>query len=305
MYKSPFNNLTKRIALAGLFSTMTIVVNAKNTGIHTNQILDTVTKILTENPSNPSADSTKYNISVTESFIKSRNHFSELDSKSIGDIKSISLNVEANNKWAYGLNYLYSKTKFEMVADNRIERSTSHDVLPYGTYFFNSGAFLTVLGGGRFSPVKINQNSGVPASGKTRVGTGILGSDFGIEKDFGLWSPSINLGVLYENEKTHKYTLSDGTVTNKQWIHFLMGQAAVELGVNIHENFQPYVRTGYQSILRRSTSYTIQNWYGWLVGGGVNLFSAEKWNTSLDYEYNKTPKGDRQSSWMLKLAVSF
>ena len=204
------------------------------------------------------------------------------------------------------MSYIYSKTKLEIFEDNRGERSVTHDVLPYVTHFFNSDTFLTVLGGGRFSSVKIAENTGALATGKSRVSTGILGADVGLEKEYGRWSPSVNIGVLYENERTNKYTLTDGTVTRKQWVHFLKGQGSVKLGVNLHENFQPYVRAGYQSVLRRSaTSYTIQDWDGWLVGGGVTLFAEKKWNAGLDYEYSKSPSGERQSALMLKLAVSF
>lgn len=293
MYKNFFHSVTKCIIFVSLVSTM---ANAKP---------HVVTRILTDNPAIPSADSTKYKLSIAEIFIRSRNHLPALDSKLASNVKSISFSAEVNDSWEYGINYLYSKNKFQMAEDNSIERSTSHDIVPYGTYFFNADTSLTVLGGGRFAPIKITQNSNEPVSGKTRANTAILGAEFSVEKNLGLWNPSVNIGMLYENEKTYKYILTDGSVTNKQWIHFLMGQGTVNLGVNIHENFQPYVKTGYQLMLRRSTSYMIQNWGGWLVGGGVNLFSAEKWNTGLDYEYNKAPNGDRQNSFMLNLAVNF
>jgi hypothetical protein len=304
MYKSFLNNMTKCIVLAGTFSAMAVAVSAKARSTGGSQMASAVIKILTDKPLKPSADPTKYNLSVAESFLKGRNHFSKLDSKSTGDVRAISLSVEANDTWEYGLNYLYSKSKFEMVEDNRVERSRSHDIVPHGIYFFGD-SFLTVFGGGRFASTKISQNTGELAKGRAGVNTGILGAEIGIEKDFGLWSPSVNAGVLYENERTSKYRLSDGDVTPRQWLHFLQGSVSAQLAVNVHENFQPYIKTGYQSILRRSSGYTLQKWYGWLVGGGINLFSAEKWNTGLDYEYSKTPTGESQSSVMLKLAVSF
>ena len=78
-----------------------------------------------------------------------------------------------------------------------------------------------------------------------------------------------------------------------------------QLNVNVHENFQPYVKAGGKTILRRSKNYTIQKWNGWSLGGGVNLFGGEKWNTALDYGYDYSPRGTRESSIMLKMAVSF
>lgn len=289
------------MALAG----MALMAMQAQAGTGGAKMSDTVTRILTEKPLKPSEAQSKYNLAFQEIFLKSKNHFSKLAGKSTGNVKAISLNVVESDQWEWGVDYSYSVSKWQGVENDRVEYGDSHEFIPYGTYFFTSDAYVMVKGGGEYSAVNVRQNAGTLASASYKGINGIFGSEIGFEKDFGFWNPSVNAGILYKNERTGHYTLSDASFNRKEYAHHVSGNLEVDITLNVHEDFQPHVRAAGKTILRRSKNYTIQNWNGWSLSGGLKLFSSKKWNTSLDYDYSYSPRGERESAITLKVAVSF
>ena len=300
-----FNKIASRVCSFLLLATISMYSQAKEKSSHENEPADTTAQILVSEFLKPWRNNDKYNFYITESFFKAKNHFPDLYSKASSQATSLAFFVRENHRWRWGVAYMYYADKWHGFEDNWIERSTSHGFTPTVTYSFNDEVHITVMGGGRFSAQKISQVKGVLATGKTHGRTGTLGAQLDLEKELGLCNLSVAFGTLYEKSKTNKYTLTDGEFTPKESTHFLQGATDVQLGFNIHKNFQPYVKTGYKNVLRRSSNYSIENHYGWSVGGGADLFSAEKWSSALDYEYNKAPEGSRGSTLLLKLAASF
>lgn len=290
--------ILKSVIFFSVFGVLTAFANTAGSNVD---------MVLVDKPENPTEDIYIYTLTARESFIRAKNRFSPLAGKSTGDVKSLSFKAEAGNKWEWGVDYLHTRKKSQYLEDSKVERLVSHDILPNATYFFNDDAYLTVLGGARISYSKVTKTDGITRgiSAKPSSRVGILGAEIGIGKDLGIWNPSIDAAVIYENERTRRYHFSNGEISQKKWVHFIQGQVTGRLDVNLHENFRPYIRAGHKSMLRRSTSYTIQSWHGWLMGGGINLFHGKKWNTSLDYDYNKSTSGERESSFMLKLAFNF
>jgi opacity protein-like surface antigen len=257
-------------------------------------------------PSRPSENKYTYYLSASQQFFHSRNLYAPLNSQTTGNTKTISFNKKQSEKLEWGVNYDYADQKWTSLPSDYIWREQAHGVDPYLTYYFDANAYWSGWVGKSMSSVKITSDgSSSAALAKTRSGNDRGGVQFGVWEYYGPWKSSLDAILSYGNTKTKQYTFSDGSFYGKEHSSALQGQCMARLDLNKFEAFQPYVKAGYQNVLRRSKQYSIQNWDGWIVGAGGSFYGSKKWNASLGYEYNKMPTGDRQSLFILSLAMNF
>ncbi|MEI8320421.1 MAG: hypothetical protein WCG05_00190 [Alphaproteobacteria bacterium] len=266
---------------------------------------DAIQKISDKQKTQASPSASKYTLSVSETWLKNKNHFAALKGRTMGNISSVALNAKESATWDWGVAALLMKNKINTFANNGVENTTSNGIVPYAVYKLNPNISFNVLGGAITSRLRISEiDNNKLGAGVARSNAGFFETGVTTKKTFGRFTPSLHASILYYNSKTGRYNLSNGTNTSAEWSHLMQGRIGARLDMRL-DPFSLYAKSASEVLLRRSSNYIIQDWNGWSATGGFIYFLSPTWNVSGEYKYHRLPIGARQSSILLRLNMRY